>query len=74
MTKKGCKSLWSDTFTIEISVVGNPGNEFKETIQYTGSLKGAIRYILRDYRKSVKGNINASFHNSNGDYIKEIGL
>lgn len=75
-TKKAI-NLWSDTFTIEISVIGSPQHHpdvFKESIRFTGSLKGAIRYVINDYRKTIKGNITVVFLSSKGDYIKEIGM
>lgn len=69
--------MWNDTFTIEITVMGSPSHYpdvFKETIEFTGSLKGAIRYVITDYRKKTKGNITAVFLTSKGDYVKEIGM
>lgn len=76
MTKTGEKhiSLWKDTFTIHASIDNRPLDEIKETFQFEGSLKGAIRYLLNDYRRQKKGNICAVIHNSNGDYLKEIGF
>lgn len=76
MRKTGEKqvSLWSDTFTINISIDYSPLDEVKETIHFEGSLKGSVRYLLNDYRRQKKGNICAVIHNSNGDYLKEIGF
>lgn len=65
-------NLWNDTFTIELTITENAYQNKKEhkTEKFSGSLKGAIRYVLN---LNYKGNITAVFYASNGEYLKEIG-
>lgn len=60
-------NLWNDTFTIIIDL--KPYG--KISVYYKGSLKGAIRKFLESFegKRAV-----ASFYNSKGEWIKEIGL
>ena len=65
-------NLWNDTFKIDLRVTDNPfqNQSLSRTEYFTGSLKGAIRYVLN---LKEKGNVTASFYNSTGEYLKEIG-
>jgi len=70
---KAKKSLWNDTFKIDITFPARSYTERStiELIEFKGSLKGAIRFILREYKGQT---YVANFKTSDDVWLKEIGV
>ena len=65
------RSLWDDTFTLQISITDKRFSSFTTTTseeKYTGSLRDAIRYVLKKFDTAT-----VSFYTSDGTWLKEIG-
>ncbi|ALA13232.1 hypothetical protein TSARBOMBA_200 [Bacillus phage TsarBomba] len=70
---KAKKSLWNDTFKIDITFPARSYTDRSnvEALEFTGSLKGAIRMVMNDYGDR---DFVANFYTSDNEWIKEIGV
>lgn len=63
-------NLWDGTFRIDLVVKGL-GDVQRKTVMYKGSLKSAIRKVLKDYKDT---HVVANFSTVNRLWLKEISM
>ncbi|MBE7114507.1 hypothetical protein FT641_18190 [Bacillus paranthracis] len=63
-------NLWDGTFRIDL-VVKSLGDVQRKTVIHKGSLKSAIRKVLKDYKDTY---VVANFSTVNGLWLKEISM
>jgi len=70
---KAKKSLWNDTFKIDITFPARSYTDRSnvEALEFTGSLKSAIRMVMKDYSDR---DFTANFYTSDNVWLKEIGV
>ncbi|MFV1457602.1 hypothetical protein [Bacillus mycoides] len=63
-------SLWKGTFRIELVFSGSGDNK-RKVMMHKGSLKSAIRKVLKDYKDT---HVVANFYIGNRVWLKEVSM